>query len=325
MAATTFCTCIEAGVLEQQVVLLARSLRALPGTFARADLIAVQPRKGPGIAGGTRRQLAEMGVEYVRADLLGSYAWFDHLTKAAAMDWAERQVRTPYLTWIDGDFLFVRPPEGLLPPGDFGFAGAPGESDLGTDGADGNAPYWQHVAKLFGVPLDSGITMEAADDGRRIHEYYNGGVYTLAPDEEVSRRHFRYFKTLLDERISARSTGAYFNDMVALAMAARGVRRPRLAYDADLNFHLQPEGYRPGDAPFVQRIKLLHYHGSFYAPNAATAAVVETFPPQVREMVAAHTPFRISRMRLDRRLWRKAAGVLKARQSRRFEAACIRI
>lgn len=324
-AATTFCTCIEAGFLEQQVVLLARSLRALDGPHAKAALVAVQPRKGPAISGEVRRTLAGLGVDYVRADLLGGYAWANFLTKAATMAWAEREIRTPYLTWIDGDFVFARHPDALLPAAEFGLAAAPGESDLGTDGSDGNAPYWRHVAELCGVPLDSGLTLEADDNGARILEYYNSGVYTVASSEGISERQLRFFRILLERKVAARSVGFYFTDMVALAMAARGARRPRLVYGPDMNFHLQPGGYNPRHEAHVGRIKLLHYHGAFYEPTEAVHRLVGTLPEGVRDLIQAHTPFRIERMRLDRRLRRKLTGVLRDRQDRRFNGACLRI
>ena len=322
---TTICTCIEAGFLEQQVVLLARSLRALRSDFAHAAVLAVQPRKGPAIGRETRRQLTELGVEYIPADLMEGYAWSDFMTKTAAMAWAEQHVKTPYLTWVDGDILFVRSPDALLPLVDFGFAGPPGEADLGTNGSDENAAYWNRIAKLFGVPLDSGIRVPAPDTGKENLEYYNSGVYTVRCDEGISARQLRYFKLLLEHKLAARSTGYYFNDMVALSMAARSTRRPRFTYGPQMNFHLQPDGYNPLTEPFVDSITLLHYHGSFFAPTPAVEVLIDRLPEDVRELVRAHTPFRIGRLRLDRRLWRKIDSVLKARHARQFDAECNRI
>ena len=323
--ATTFCTCIEAGFLEQQVVLLARSLRALPSDFARAELIAVQPRKGPGIARETRRNLSELGVRYVSVDLMEGYAWSDFMTKTATMAWAEQHASTPYVTWVDGDILFVRSPDALLPTAEFGFAGPPGEADLGTNGKDGNAAYWNRVADLFGIPLESGITMPAADTGKEVYEYYNSGVYTVRCEEAVSARQLRYFKLLLQAKLASQATGMYFNDMVALAMAARSTKRERHTYGLEMNFHLQPDGYNPITEAHVDSITLLHYHGSFFSTTPAVAALIDRLPQDVQSLVRAHTPFQIGRMRLDRRVRRKVLSALRARRLKRFDAECVRI
>ena len=74
---TTLCTAIEAGYLEQEVLLLAESLRRFGGRRAGLPLVAVRPRKGPRIARATRRRLSELDVTLVEDEMLSvDYSWW---------------------------------------------------------------------------------------------------------------------------------------------------------------------------------------------------------------------------------------------------------
>jgi hypothetical protein len=61
-ATTTIVTCVEAGPLETQVLLLAETLRAFGGRWAKTNIVAAKPRRGPSISANTRRQFQRLGV-----------------------------------------------------------------------------------------------------------------------------------------------------------------------------------------------------------------------------------------------------------------------
>ncbi len=63
----TFYTCIESGRLEPEVVLMAASLRAFGGRFARCPVLAVRTRHGPRIAPSMLRAPEQLEVRHVDA------------------------------------------------------------------------------------------------------------------------------------------------------------------------------------------------------------------------------------------------------------------
>src|SRR5262245_5661771 len=97
---TTIVTCIEAGPLEAQVLMLAESLRAFGGDWAKTDVIAVKPRRGPSIAPHTRRELKRLGVEFIDERFNVALDWWNNANKSAVMSQLETRVSTPYITWM---------------------------------------------------------------------------------------------------------------------------------------------------------------------------------------------------------------------------------
>lgn len=320
---TTFCTCIEPGPLEQQVILLAETLRAFGGVYADMPFLAIQPRKGLALSSATRKELARLGVDYVRRDLVGEYSWYNNINKSAAMSWAETAIGTDYLTWLDGDMVIVREPEGLLTESDFGFAARAGEGYLGSDGTDVNAPYWRKVSSILGVPYDDTPLIESLPERRMIHEYYQSGVYTVHKDEEVSRRHFDFMKRILDARIASQSCGTYHYDQVTVSMAARGTRRQRELYDFKLNYNfnmIKEDSIAPD---MVASCYILHYHGSFYEDSYQKAKPhLAPAPQALKEMIDARAPF-IVHLGPAPRLARKAFSLLRERKRAAFAAECV--
>ena len=92
MCSTTIMTCIEAGPLEAQVLMLAESLRAFGGRWAKTDFIAVKPRRGPAISSNTRRDMKRLGVEFVDETLNVALDWWSNANKSSVMAAFETRV-----------------------------------------------------------------------------------------------------------------------------------------------------------------------------------------------------------------------------------------
>src|SRR4051794_17337881 len=116
-AETTLCTAIEAGYLEQQVLLLSESLRRFGGRRANIPLVAVRPRKGPRIAQSTAKRLSALSVFLVEDETLSTaYDWWAMANKPAALRYIEEHARTQNVSWIDGDMMVLREPSSFAPP-----------------------------------------------------------------------------------------------------------------------------------------------------------------------------------------------------------------
>lgn len=119
--------------------------------LAGSDFVAVQPRRDIGLSPEARADLRALGVQIVSENLTTAYRWNPHLNKCAAMKWAERNVGTDFVTWLDGDMVFLRDPVPLVPRAGVSFMARAGEIDQGTDGSDVNAAYWDEVSRILGL------------------------------------------------------------------------------------------------------------------------------------------------------------------------------
>lgn len=320
--ATTFVTCIEAGLLEQEVILLAKSLRALDSPIARSQMIAVQPRRDTGLSRQTRAALAKLDVDLVCENLIGAYDWNPHLNKAAAMRWAETHVTTPFVTWLDGDMVLLRPLDGLITDAGMSFAAMPANIDQGTDGADGNAVYWEKVSQVVGVPYRPAALVESVPPAKLIYEYYHGGIYTVRRDDHISDRHFAFFIKILEARIASHSCGIYHHDQVALSMAARTAPGTRSLYPREMNYSISPRQTEKIDRAMLQRCAVLHYHDALLpAGYPQIREFLAHLPEGPRRLIEAASPIGLA-MPPHRRLLRKLRSSLRRRSMQAHIATC---
>ncbi len=288
---TTFVTCIEAGLLEKQVVLLARSLRALDTDIARMGFVAVQPRRDIALARETHCALAELNVRVVSERLVTAFDWNPHLNKAAAMAWAERNVTSPFLTWLDSDLVFLRPPEGLIPDAGTSFVAMSANIDQGTDGTDANAPYWERVSQIVGVPYQAAALIPSTPPAKPIFEYYHGGIYTVRTADRISHAHQAFFLKLLEARIASQSCGTFHHDQVSLSMAVRTAPGARRLYSWEMNYSISPRQLDQIDPAMLARAMVLHYHDAFLPKGyAMMQGVLEALPEGPRQLIAAAAP-----------------------------------
>lgn len=324
-AETTFVTVIEAGPLENQVVLLAKSLRAMESPLAGSDFVAVQPRRDVGLSPEARADLRALGVQIVSENLTTAYRWNPHLNKCAAMKWAERNVGTDFVTWLDGDMVFLRDPVPLVPRAGVSFMARAGEIDQGTDGSDVNAAYWDEVSRILGLDHRDAALIDSVPPAKPIYEYYQSGLYTLAREERISHVHHDFFVKLISANIASGSCGTYHHDQVCLAMAVRLSKGERACYPWEMNYNFNNIAISAIDPEMLARSYVLHYHGSFY-PESYPLMVpyFAHLPPEVVALIEAHAPFGV-RMPLDRRLVRKLRAKLRSWQYLRHSRSCATI
>lgn len=300
-ATTTIVTCIEAGFMERQVPLLVKSLRRFDHVLARAQVLAIQPRKGPAISGATRRELTALGIEHVRADLVGSYAWYNNLNKSAAMAWADRNCTTDFITWLDADMVFLGPTPEVVPGLGTSFVARAGEGSLGSDGADRNAPYWERISQIVGIDYKAAEIIDSLPEGRPIYEYYQSGVYSQARRDGIGVRHFEFMKKVLDASVGSIVARNYHYDQVTISMAARTGRglRKRLAWED--NYNVNPLALEKVDHAMLRRCRVLHYHGGLYpAAWGRFQAMLDEIDAESRELIREYAPLELDLPPLQR-------------------------
>ena len=312
---TTIVTCIEAGPLEQQVVLLAKSLRMQSGRFSGSDIIAIAPRRGPSISRETKNMLSRLKVELVKENVVKSYGWFSTYNKPAAMAFIESRTQTTYLTWMDGDIVVMDNLDELIPSDGSDFLCRAGESPLGSNGKDGDASYWKKLAEITGINYRTSDLIDSLPQRSKIYEYYQSGVYTYRRTTGIGRRQAELFEKVVQSGIGSASSGTYHHDQATLSLAAIDCapKRQRLAWRYNYNFNMSsPEKIDPEMLP---SLAVLHYHGSFHPEQWDRAESFFThLPDETVALIRENAPFVATRMGPVARLYRRALRGLRERR-----------
>ncbi len=236
---TTICTCIEAGGLERQVVLLAETLREFGGKWAATPFFAVKPRPGPALARETVRRLTALGVVVVDESLSGAFSWWDMINKPASLRYVEEHATTPYVTWMDGDMMVLREPQDFQPAKGFDFKGRAAEAfDIASNGSDERAGYWRRLCEVFGLdfrclPDHHLLPRRQADQGllagRPLH----------LPRAKAGSAPIFYdiYCKLLSTPVAPKIGGTYHADQVSLALTVQAMKLKADQYDPRMNFN----------------------------------------------------------------------------------------
>ncbi len=187
---TTICTCIEAGGLEQQVLLLVESLRAFGGKWAGAPVYTVKPRRGPALRRATVSRLKELGAILVDEPLNDVVPWWDMANKPASLRYVEEHTTTPYVTWMDGDMIVLQEPMDFAPASGKTFKARAGEAhDVASSATGEGAGYWRKLCEVLGLDFDAFPDIISFPDKKPIKAYWQGGLFTY-PRETKFGAHF---------------------------------------------------------------------------------------------------------------------------------------
>ncbi|MDN3275945.1 hypothetical protein QWJ07_16910 [Frankia sp. RB7] len=288
---TTIVTCVEAGPIEAQVLMLAESLRAFGGSCSDLDILAVKPRRGPKIGSNTLREFRRLHVEFIDEKFNVELDWWNNANKSCVMSQLETRVSTPNITWMDGDMVVLQSLDDLSPADGTQFIARAGEGYLGSDGADNNAPYWRKLCELIEIDFDRFPEINSFPEGRRIRAYWQTGIYTYATATRLGAAHYDTISKLLSSNIGSREAGIYHQDQVSISLAVQKLGLQYSEYDARLNFNINTLAKDNADLIPMSEVKILHYHNAFYREGLDWA---EKYLAQIsqdrRELIAKYIP-----------------------------------
>jgi hypothetical protein len=261
-----FVACVERGPLEDQAVLLARSIRRHAGRFRDAPIYTFQPRAGTAIADETLDALRGLGVAHSTETLNERFAACPYANKIYACARAEELVTEDVLVFVDSDTIFTGEPADLdLPPGVDAAALPVCNRRLASTGpGDPNEPYWQGFYTTCGVTTDARIT--TVIDGERIRPYFNSGLVAVRRRIGLFERWRADFEALMGAGRIPESTGVAGMDEFSLAVGlTRAIDRVRIL-DLRYNYPLQWHERRLLRSPWreAQLEDLVHAHYRFY-------------------------------------------------------------
>jgi hypothetical protein len=302
----------ETGALERQALLLAESIRLLPGAAGDAPLTVVSPRPGRRPRAATIRRLDRLGAGYLALDLPSACPAYGPSYKLAAASAVERRAGPDVLVMIDSDTLFLSPPDFALPPRAVALRPVDVKGICPAGPGDPYEPYWRELSALCGVAYDDIPWLETSCDGERVKASHNGGLVVaqrgdglFATSEEFMRRSVvaGLFPRSLDEasargfrtgsgrvELLGRRLWGSMQAVLSLALVARGLEQRLLPPTYNVPCHhfdrvaaRHPE-VRSGTVH-------AHYHWLFEAGATAANPLLDGrihVPAAVRELFARH-------------------------------------
>jgi hypothetical protein len=266
-----FVLCVERGSLEQQALLLVRSIRRWGGSYADHPIHAFRPRVGPPLAAETYAALEELGVVLHEEVLNRDHHDYVHANTIYCMRWAEQHLDEEILVWCDSDKVFLSEPSAFdMPPridaaatGPY-YRSPPGPKSTGP--GDPNDPYWERMYELAGVTAEPFMTSLA--DGERVRAFWNGGLIVFRGPAGLASEWLEFFELLLARR---HIPEAGILNVDQLSLAAILARRPEAVEQLDHRYNhnlaLRAQLPEPQRSFELADLVSVHYHIWFNRPG----------------------------------------------------------
>lgn len=261
-----FLACVEPGNLENQGLLLFRSIRRFGGRFADAPIYSFQPRSGGPLRAETLRTMDELGVCHRTEVLNGRFPDYPISNKVFVSSWAEAHLDEDVLVFCDSDTIFVGEPQALEL--DQGVAVRPVDHrNRGSKGPGSREdPYWRRLYEICGITAEPYVS--TAIEGERIRAFWNAGLVAARRTTGLFHAWERDFLQLMD---AGHLPGGQITFMDQLALAATLAREPGLVrqLDARYNYALPKRSVMRAPERDYQLEDLIHvhYHRWFNKPG----------------------------------------------------------
>ena len=267
MPELTITCCIEFGRLEEQTILMVRSLRAFGGGLADVPVIAVVGRRGAPLREQTRKELDRLSVRVARAARSDNPApWLNYSNKIAAVLTADRLAQTTQVAWFDSDIFVREEPTGLVLRDDEQLAARCHFLPPAVlEGDDSHVNYWTRICKLLGVDFKDVPWVEGTEGFARQKLSFNSGVFTWRRGSRFAELYADGVKRLLAGRVAQR-TGEFFTvDQVVFTplIVANGLKWRNLSI---ADHRLMMGGFLAEESPAAPPLgeaRLIHYSNSF--------------------------------------------------------------
>ena len=328
----TFVLCVEAGSLEAQTVRCVEAFRQFAGRFAQCPIVAVRPRGGASLLPDVVARLKAADVTVVDRPSASPYPWFGFYNKAAGFELLERDglLRTDLVAFTDSDTLTLQSPEKLDLPADVDFAAVPSQSSGATTGpANPNHAYWEHVAKLAGLDVNTFPRVLSHRERDDMHLYWNAGVFVFRRNTGFIPAYVEENRRVLTCGVKSAVTGLFYTDQVALPLV---VQRLKLAFEHlpltyNHSVHVPAAKHHhtlavDRGADFWRDLTVLHYHRSMGPDGVGELVeVVRKTNPAAADWLAKEGPLPV-RDGLVYKIGRKLRDGRRQRQLDAFLAQC---
>jgi hypothetical protein len=211
-----FIACLERGSLEEQTILLCRSIRRFAGRYRDAPIYTFQPREGAEISPQTLAVLEQLGVSHSTERLNREFKESGYVNKIMVSARAEEVLKEEVLVFVDSDTIMTGEPLELDLPMRCDVALRPAESGFlnSTGPAHPMDSYWQKLYGICGLTNEPYVTTEL---GNRVRAYFSSGLIAVRRSAGLFTQWKSDFLRLIEAGHIPEETGINRMDEVALA------------------------------------------------------------------------------------------------------------
>ena len=260
----SFVCCIESGRLEDQTLLMLKTLRKFGGRLANCTVFAVKARTGPPLSPATLLVMSELDVKYIEDSTYNVAPWFNYSNKPAAVYWAQCNAVTDLVAWLDSDVLIASEPLGLLLGSGVDFAArAEYLPPAIHDGNSKNIPYWQSLCNLLCADFDDLPWISLEIPVVKMRAFFNSGVFVWRRSSCFAESYLSAFEKLLKSKLASCSGTAWYADQVVISPVL--VReRIKWRHLELVEHHMAFPGHLvgPSATPSMSKSSVIHYSGS---------------------------------------------------------------
>jgi len=265
-----FIACVERGNLENQAMLLFRSIRRYGGRYRNSSIYSFQPRREPSLEKQTLDVFRQLDVVHNTDVLNVDFDYYPMANKIFSCARAEEMLTEDILIFLDSDTLFVNEPRDLDLPEDVVAAIRPVDRKIrgSTGPGDPRDDYWRRLYEICNVPETPYV--HTSVDEERIRAYWNAGLIAVQRREGLFRMWKKDFETLMIAKHFP-PPNRILNNMDQLALAgtlSRVFDRVRIL-DYRYNYLIPKRGILPMPYRNLQWEELvhIHYHHWFNKPG----------------------------------------------------------
>ncbi|MDP8217619.1 MAG: hypothetical protein P9M03_02710 [Candidatus Theseobacter exili] len=310
-----FVSIIEKGILEEQGLLLYRSIRKFGGRFSSCPIYAYSPRPNLEISNEARQIMKELGVIHVEKHLSQCIDYYPQANRAFVMADLERRLDNKFLVIVDNDTVFVDEPAQLELKDGVDVAACPVDvKGICTTGLDDESDwYWQELCTLCNVDYNLIPFHETSVDRTRIKACYNGGLIVFRRNKGICNLWEKFMVLALGKNlfprknISSIKTGtgvldskgaqAFNTAQTTLALAiwfsTQEVKLLELGYNYPL--HLYNSLTQEYIDMVKERLVHIHYHWLFEANYLENNVLFDHdfgLKPEITSWLRSITPLR---------------------------------
>lgn len=264
-----FVACVEAGYLEDQAMVLFRSIRQWGGVYSAARIVSVQPRRSGALRRETTQCLADLEVEHRSMPLNVEFEDDPMANKIFAAAWAEENFDEDVIVFLDSDsFLTAEPEELDLAPECPAAARPVLVKGSGTEGpGDPLEDYWLRLYELCGSPPPPFI--ETVIHRIPVRQYWNGGLVASRRREQLFTRWLTNFRAIMRARHFPPNGNLRHLEQMSLAGTLAAVANRVKVLDGRYNYplHRRDRLAEPLRSAQLEELVHVHYFKAFRDPG----------------------------------------------------------
>lgn len=183
----------EAGILEDQTLLLCESIRIFGGRYSKAGIVVISPRQDRRPNEETLRRLEQLNVKYIPLSVDSPCPDYGTSFRVLAFAEYERMSSADVLVGLDSDTVFLAEPDLDLGSDDAAARPVDVVGMCSKGAGDPRDIYWQNLCRICGVDYNVIPYVVTTVDRQTVKASYNGGFVVVRRSSHIFQRTADFF------------------------------------------------------------------------------------------------------------------------------------